>query len=175
MRWISNKTVKIGGIYSSLEEAFEFCWSSFAGEHNTLVKSTRRNVELNKFGCGTPWLPDILCKQRFMSSVWDFCHWVADVPPLETSPAAKSEEKRLFSSRLTFVKQLGWMLEPLSLEFGRFPIAPTILLTKFMILSGEFCPSAITAYHKATQQNKQLSHTTLRYSRMSRALECGRW
>ena len=50
----SNKTVKIGGIYYSLEEAFEFCWSSFADEHNTLVKSTSRNVKLNKFGCGTP-------------------------------------------------------------------------------------------------------------------------
>ena len=104
MRWISNKTVKIGGIYSSVEEAFEFCWSSFAGEHNTLVKSTRRNVELNKFGCGTPWLPDILCKQRFTSSVWDFCRWVADVPPRETSPAAKGEEKRLFSKAIVQLK-----------------------------------------------------------------------
>ena len=38
---------------------------SFAGvvdEHNTLPKSTRRNVKLNKFVLGTPWLPDILCK-----------------------------------------------------------------------------------------------------------------
>ena len=33
----------------------------------------------------------------FTSSVWNFCRWVADVPPRETSPAAKSEEKRLFS------------------------------------------------------------------------------
>ena len=33
----------------------------------------------------------------FTSSVWNFCHWVADVPPRETSPAAKSEEKRMFS------------------------------------------------------------------------------
>ena len=49
-----NKTVNISGIYSSLEEAFEFCWSSFADEHNTLPKSTRRNVKLNKFAFGTP-------------------------------------------------------------------------------------------------------------------------
>ena len=28
---------------------------------------------------------------------WNFCRWVADVPPRETFPAAKSEEKRLFS------------------------------------------------------------------------------
>ena len=40
--------------YSSLGEAFEFCWSSFADEHNTLPKSTMRNVKLNKFAFGTP-------------------------------------------------------------------------------------------------------------------------
>ena len=33
----------------------------------------------------------------FASSVWNFCCWVADVPPCETSPSAKSEEKRMFS------------------------------------------------------------------------------
>ena len=31
----------------------------------------------------------------FTSSVWNFCRWVADVPPSETSPAAKSKEKRM--------------------------------------------------------------------------------
>ena len=30
----------------------------------------------------------------FTSSAWNFCRWVADVPPREKSPAAKSEEKR---------------------------------------------------------------------------------
>ena len=30
------------GIYSSLEEAFKFCWSSLADEHNTLPKLTRK-------------------------------------------------------------------------------------------------------------------------------------
>ena len=38
--------------YSSLEEAFEFSWSLFADEHNTYVKSTRRN-RIEKFECGT--------------------------------------------------------------------------------------------------------------------------
>ena len=33
----------------------------------------------------------------FTSSVWNFCRWVADVPPRETSPSTKSEEKRMFS------------------------------------------------------------------------------
>ena len=36
----------------------------------------------------------------FTSSVWNFCRWVADVPPRETSPAAKSEEKRMFSQTM---------------------------------------------------------------------------
>ena len=37
----------------------------------------------------------------FTSSVWNFCCWVADVPPCETSPAMKSEEKRMFSQANT--------------------------------------------------------------------------
>ena len=57
----------------------------------------RRNLKLNKFTFGTPRPPDLLSKHWFASSVWNFCRWVADVPPRETSPAAKSEEKRLLS------------------------------------------------------------------------------
>ena len=38
----------------------------------------------------------IISKHWFASSVWNFCRWVADVPPRETSPAAKSTEKRMF-------------------------------------------------------------------------------
>ena len=77
--------VNTWGIYSPLEEAFEFCWSSFANEHNTLPKSTRRNVKLNKFAFGTAWLPELSCKHWFKSSVWNLCRWVADVPPRETT------------------------------------------------------------------------------------------
>ena len=69
----------------NIAEAFEFCWSSFTDEHNTFPKSTRRNVKSNKFTFGTPWLRDLLCKYWFTSSVWNFRHWVADVPPRETS------------------------------------------------------------------------------------------
>ena len=95
MPWIYNKTVNICRIYSSLE-AFEFCWSSFADEHNALPKLTRRNIKLNKFAFGTPWLLDLLCKHWFTSSVWNFCHWVADVPPCETSSTTRSKEWQLF-------------------------------------------------------------------------------
>ena len=49
MQRISNKTVNICGIQSSLEEAFESCWSSLADEHNTSPKSTRRHAKLGKF------------------------------------------------------------------------------------------------------------------------------
>ena len=82
---------------SSLEESFEFSCSSLADEHKTLPISTRRHVKLNKFIFKTPWLLDLLCKHWFASSVWNFCSQVADVPPREKSPAAKSEEKRMFS------------------------------------------------------------------------------
>ena len=96
------KTVNISRIYSSLEEAFEFCWSLFADEHKTLPKSTKRNVKSNKFAFGTLWLPDLLCKHWYTcaSSIRNFCHWVADVLPCETSPVERSEEKRLFSQSI---------------------------------------------------------------------------
>ena len=57
----------------------------------------RRHEKLDKFIFGTAWLPDLLCKHWCASSVWNFCSWVADVPPHETSKAAKSQEKRMFS------------------------------------------------------------------------------
>ena len=45
--------------FFSIAEAFEFCWSSFTDEHNTYLKSTRRNVKLNKFAFGTQGIPDL--------------------------------------------------------------------------------------------------------------------
>ena len=84
------------------KKAFEFCWSSLADEHNTLLKSTRRHVKLDKFVSGIPWLLDLLCKHWIASSARNFCRWVADVPPRETSPTAKSEEKRMFSQARPF-------------------------------------------------------------------------
>ena len=35
MQWAYNKTINISGIYSSLDEAFHFYWSSFTDEYNT--------------------------------------------------------------------------------------------------------------------------------------------
>ena len=62
-------------------------WTQHFGEIDQEKRKTKQ------FGYGTSWLPDILCKHSFTSSVWNFCRWVADVPPCETSPAVKSEEK----------------------------------------------------------------------------------
>ena len=70
----------------------------FSFKHNTFSNSHRRHVKLDKNIFGTSWPPDLLlCKHWFASSLWNFCPWVADVPPRKTSPAAKSEEKRMFS------------------------------------------------------------------------------
>ena len=86
VHWLSFRHMSSYGIYSSLEEAFEFCWSLFAGE-----------VKLNKFEFGTQGLLDLLCKHWFSSSVWNFCFWVQAVPPFEMSKAVRSKKKRLFS------------------------------------------------------------------------------
>ena len=86
VHWLSFRHMSSYGVYSSLEEAFEFCWSLFAGE-----------VKLNKFEFGTQGLLDLLCKHWFSSSVWNFCFWVPEVPPFEMSKAVRSKKKRLFS------------------------------------------------------------------------------
>ena len=55
-------------------------------------------MKSNKFTFGTPWLSDLLRRHWFTPSVWNFCRWSgADVPPGETSIAARSKEKRLYS------------------------------------------------------------------------------
>ena len=67
------------------------CWRM------NIILYQNRPEKLDKVVFGTPWLLDLLCKHWFASSVWNFCRWVTDVPPCETSPAAKSEEKRMLS------------------------------------------------------------------------------
>ena len=64
-------------------------------QHFTKIDQKTRKI--GQIYIKTPWLLDLLCEHWFASSVWNFCSWVADVPPRETFPAAKSEEKRMFS------------------------------------------------------------------------------
>ena len=86
----------------SREQNSQYLWNivfsrrSIWDAHNTLPKSTRRNVKLNKFAFGTPWLLDLLCKHWFISSLWNFCRWVADVPPRETSPGRRARKNGCF-------------------------------------------------------------------------------
>ena len=51
---INNETVNICGIHSSLEEAFEFCWSLLASKHNTYQKSTWRNEKFEQICVWNP-------------------------------------------------------------------------------------------------------------------------
>ena len=87
--------------YSSLGEVFEFCWSSFSDKHNTLTKSTMRNVQLNKFEFGNPWLLDSFCQHWFTSSVWNFCPWVAESFLIVKSPQPRGARRNLCFCRLT--------------------------------------------------------------------------
>ena len=86
----------------------QYLWSIFFSRRSiwVLLELIRRctqhfsNVKLNKFAFGTPWLPDLLCKHWFMSSVWNFCRWVADVPPCETSLSGDEQEETSAVHRL---------------------------------------------------------------------------
>ena len=57
-------TVNIPKMYSSLEKASEFVRKRW--------QSTRRTIKSNEFAFATPWLPDLLCKQWFTSSLFFF-------------------------------------------------------------------------------------------------------
>ena len=46
---------------------------------------------------GTEGLPNLLCKHASTSSVWNFYHWVKEVPLSKTSQATRSKEKWPFS------------------------------------------------------------------------------
>ena len=48
---------------------------------------------------------------NFTSSVWNFCRWVAEIIPRETSSAAKSEEKRLFSQAMSSLNWFFWWVQ----------------------------------------------------------------
>ena len=81
-------------MYSSLEEAFEFCWSSFSDDHNTLPKSTKRNwtnlhLEPDDYQI---YDVNIRLRHQYGISVTE----LQTFPPCDKSLSAKSEEKQLF-------------------------------------------------------------------------------
>ena len=58
---------------------------------NLTARRFARNYSVDQSALLTGFRTDLT------SSAWNFCRWVADVIPRETSFAAKSKEKRLFS------------------------------------------------------------------------------
>ena len=80
-------------------------------QHFTKIDQEKRKIEV-KFAFGTPWLPDLLWKHWFKSSVWNFCRWVEDIPHRETSLSinergeASAVRRLLFSSKQCIIKQL---------------------------------------------------------------------
>ena len=94
-------------MYSSLEKAF--CWSLIfvcsRTQHFTVMDQDKHKIKQMYI-----WNPldyrILLCKHWFTSSVWNFCHWGADVPPGETSLAGRSKEKGLYLAANNAVKNL---------------------------------------------------------------------
>ena len=85
----------MGYNYSSLAETFEFSWSLFAEEHNTLPQSIRRNINIwNPIAMATRFLMHSY-KHWFMSSLCNFCRWGANIAPDKMPWATRSKEKRL--------------------------------------------------------------------------------
>ena len=92
--------VKIGGIYSrgSVWVLLKLIhrWT----QHFSKIDQEKRKIE--QIWMWTPWLPDILCKHWFMSSVWNFCRWVADVPR-EITQRRRARRNGCFAGYLDFI------------------------------------------------------------------------
>ena len=93
------KTVNTPGIISFFfRKSIWVIWSSFAVETENFIKIDQEKREIKQVYIWGPWLSDLLRRNWFTSSVWNFCRWSgADVPPGETSIAARSKEKWLYS------------------------------------------------------------------------------
>ena len=88
----TQQLIFMGYNYSSLAETFEFSWSLFAEEHNTLPQSIRRNINI-----WNPMATRFLmhsCKHWFMSSLCNFCRWGANIAPGKMSWATRKKERR---------------------------------------------------------------------------------
>ena len=130
-------------IVFSQEEAFEFCWSSFADEHNTFPKSTRRNVKFMKIEQICIWNPMTtgLSKHWFTSSVWNFCRSVADVPPREKSLSGDERGETSTVRRL--------------LSFWRHSLGNSKKLEFYKTFKGEYSTSLCTDVPPPSEKNRE--------------------
>ena len=81
-----------------------------------------------------PWLPDLLCKHWFVSSAWNFCHWVADVPLHETSQRWRARRNRCFRR----LKLIVWLTTTTTISLMKN--TPLWWLWNFKILWGSPVP-----------------------------------
>ena len=91
MRRISSKTVNIWGIYSSLEEALFWVLLELVGrwtQHFTKIDQKTRKIG-QIYYLEPPWLPDLLYKHWFASSVYGIF-----TPESQTSLRAKHSQER---------------------------------------------------------------------------------
>ena len=70
-------------------------------------------LEIHRVYIWPSW-PFVFCLSlvnNLTSSVYNFCRWVAEIIPCETSSAAKSEEKRLFSQAMSSLNWFFWWVQ----------------------------------------------------------------
>ena len=108
---------------------------------NTFPRSTGRKVKLNKFAFRTPWLPDLLCKHWFTSSVWNFCRWVADVPPRETSLSGDEREETSAVRRLK--KELSAVKSQMAAKDSAVVDDVTIIMIEVQITHNNILPGSL--------------------------------
>ena len=104
-----------------------------------------------------PWLPDLLCKHWFTSSVWNFCRWVEDVPPRETSLRVDERRRNVCRSQASQLPSLFDIIYLIALSFA-FKREASALHRPFCLsgfnfyISGNFFPTAraLIGYFKVT-------------------------
>ena len=122
------------GLHNQICSILRFSWSMLLkrGVHLRTSSSRKSNassreeyvppiltvlLEIHRVYIWPSWpfvLPFVFCLSfvnNFTSSVRNFCGWVADVIPRETSSAAKSEEKRSFSQIISSLNWVFWWVQ----------------------------------------------------------------
>ena len=72
MQWSFHKTLIVLGVYSSLQEVFEFAGASSQKNSKYYDYGPEEMISNKLYTAGTPWLSDNLCKLWFAWSVWTF-------------------------------------------------------------------------------------------------------
>ena len=118
------------GLHNQICSILRFSWSMLLkrGVHLRTSSSRKSNassreeyvppiltvlLEIHRVYIWPSW-PFVFCLSlvnNLTSSVYNFCRWVAEIIPCETSSAAKSEEKRLFSQAMSSLNWFFWWVQ----------------------------------------------------------------